>query len=88
MAFRGTDGKLYALSYSAGAWGFPLQSPAARRSPGAPALAKGQGGALAEFAYVGTRRAAYHLRLAANRTWTTPVQVGTSVDFVSIASGP
>ncbi|MHB8875294.1 MAG: hypothetical protein ACYC8T_16535 [Myxococcaceae bacterium] len=88
MAFRGLDGRLYALSYSAGSWGLPTLVAGGVYVLGSPALAKGQGGALAELAYVGLDGAAYHSRLAANRTWTTPVQVGTSVDFVSIASGP
>ncbi|MEQ1731465.1 MAG: hypothetical protein ABL982_24095, partial [Vicinamibacterales bacterium] len=55
---------------------------------GSPAMAKGQGGAVAELAYVGVDGAAYHVRLAANRTWGAPVQIGTSIDFVSIVSGP
>lgn len=88
MAFRGTDARLYAVSFSAGAWGLPLQLIGGASIVGPPALAKGQGGALAELAYVGTDGAAYHLRLAANRTWSAPVQVGTAVDFVSIVSGP
>ncbi|MDP1823928.1 MAG: hypothetical protein Q8L48_11825 [Archangium sp.] len=87
MAFRGTDGKLYSLSFSAGSWGLPIQVGTASIL-GSPSMAKGQGGAVAELAYVGTDGAAYHVRLAANRTWGTPVQVGTSIDFVSIVSGP
>lgn len=91
MLFRGLDGRLYALSYSGGAWGLPaLVGPVGGLAiTGSPAVAKGQGGTLAEVAYVGSvDGAAYHVRLAANRTWSAPVQVGTSVNFVSIVSGP
>jgi hypothetical protein len=93
MTFRGTNGFLYSASFSGGAWGMPALVTGAGflsgvQLVGSPALAKGQGGALAELAYVGTDGAAYHVRLSASRNWTTPVQVGTSVDFVSIASGP
>ena len=88
MAFRGTDAKLYAVSYSGSSWGIPAQLLSGATIVGSPSMAKGQGGALAELAYVGTDGAAYHLRLAANRTWGAPVQIGTSVDFVSIVSGP
>ena len=88
MAFRGTDGKAYVASYLAGSWGLPSLVAGGVTIVGPPALAKGQGGMVAELAYVGTDGAAYHVRLAASRTWTAPVQVATSVDFVSIASGP
>ena len=88
MTFRGTDAKLYAVSYSGSSWGIPAQLLSGATIVGSPSMAKGQGGALAELAYVGTDGAAYHLRLAANRTWSAPVQIGTSVDFVSIVSGP
>lgn len=89
MLFRGTDAKLYALSYNGTSWGLPsLPLAGGVTIVGAPSLAKGQGGALAELAYVGTDGAAYHLRLDASRTWSAPVQIGTSVDFVSIVSGP
>ena len=90
MAFRGTNGLLYTVSYVAG-WVTPTQFalPLGVSIVGAPALAKGQGGALAELAYVGADGAAYHSRLGVSpRSWSTPVQVGTSVDFVSIVSGP
>ena len=89
LAFRGTDAKLYAVSYLGGSWGGvspPLIGGAT--IVGSPSLAKGQGGALAELAYVGTDGAAYHSRLLASRNWSAPVQIGTSVDFVSMVSGP
>jgi hypothetical protein len=84
LAFRGTDGKLYASLFSNASF----QAPMAIANPnvalsGTPAVAHGAGGATAELAYVGTDGKGYHARFV-NNAWQGVVPVGGS-SLVSIA---
>jgi hypothetical protein len=93
LAFRGSDGMAYVLTYDPAA--NPLWSAAggidtpniAVASP--PAVAPGGVGALAELAYVETAGGAVgHVRLTTSG-WTTPTTVGGSnLTHVAIATAP
>jgi hypothetical protein len=88
LAFRGQDGFLYTITYSAGAWvGNPVRLGAVTLL-GSPALATGIAGDRAELAFVGTDNNAYHMSLSATGVWSGAVSVGANVSYVSIATGP
>jgi hypothetical protein len=89
VAFRGTDGKLYASRFAAGAWSAPIKVAGETLLASTPALARGVAGAEAELAYVDTANAVYHARLL-NNAWTAPTQAGAAAGItqVAIASHP
>jgi hypothetical protein len=93
LAFRGTDGKLYAMTYSAATgWGTtaPTNLAAASTTPSPPALAKSVGTADVELAFIDAADgSARHMRYTAG-TWTAPTAIGaaTGLTRVALASGP
>ena len=90
LAYRGTDGKLYATHYDGAAWGAVTAVPdPAADILSAPALAPGVGAASAELAYVTTGGEIHHVRYAAG-AWGAPVSVVTIPDItqVALASAP
>jgi hypothetical protein len=94
LAFRGTNGKLYAMPYSAATgWGStaPVNLAPAATIPSPPALVKGVGAADVELAFVdgADMGRVKHMRFSAG-TWTGPDPVGaaTGLARVALASGP
>jgi hypothetical protein len=94
LAFRGTNGTLYAMPYSAATgWGStaPVNLAPAATIPSPPALVKGVGAADVELAFVdgADMGRVKHMRFSAG-TWTGPDPVGaaTGLARVALASGP
>lgn len=93
LAFRGTNGKVYAAIYDPGG-GQPWSSPVAidapaGDTPSTPAVAPGVGGAEAELVYVTTGSGdVRHSRLQGS-TWSASVSAGGSgLTSVAAASAP
>jgi hypothetical protein len=86
LAFRGTDGNLYAALYASGAWATPAR--VAVGITGVPAVAPGAPGATAETAFLDGAGRVMHARLVAG-AWSAGALVGgTGFVTVALASGP
>jgi hypothetical protein len=90
LAFRGTDDNLYTVVFdSTTGWATPVAPfGTATAVTAAPSIAKGQGSALVELAYVNAT-GVWHSELIGT-SWTTAVQVlsGAGYTGVAIATGP
>jgi hypothetical protein len=87
LAFRGTDGNLYWLTWSGTAWSpvAPFSTPNVMIS-GPPAVADGANGHVAEIAFIESDGAVYTASLS-GVVWSTPVTVGgTNLVGVAIAT--